>query len=131
MKKLLPLLTILLLSILTSCTPEEDDDPLTAEDLAGRWSCQEQSLSGNISYEVDISKSSNDQIRINNFYKLGSGFFITVNISGQDLIIPQQTQNNVIFKGQGTILNRNRINLSFSADDGGGVIDNGSASLSR
>jgi hypothetical protein len=131
MKKLYYLLAFIVFSTFVSCTPEDNDEPITADDLTGKWSCNEQSQFGNTTYEVEITKSGSSQIRISNFYQLGNSFLLALTISGQDLNIPQQTLSNIIFTGQGTILNRNRINLSFAADDGGGVIDNGSVSLSR
>jgi hypothetical protein len=127
------LLMLLISSVLASCTTEEDVD-YTPESLAGTWRCSEtSSINPNSSYEVEVSKSGggSNQIRISNFYFLGNSHSVSVNISGASLTIPQQTVSGFSVSGTGTIINQNRINLSYTADDGGGTPDEVSAALTR
>ncbi len=121
------------LVLIVSCNPEENDENFTPEEMAGTYNCAEKSeMYGSQSFEVIVNKSSEqNQITINNFYHLGSGVSVKVNISGSKLVVPQQVVNNIAFSGDGTIINENRMNLSFTADDGGGVVDVVSAGISR
>ncbi|MBA3899939.1 MAG: hypothetical protein H0X62_06975 [Bacteroidetes bacterium] len=123
------------MAFLTSCEPEEPEPPggNNNENITGTWSCAETSQEyGTSNYEVIISNSpsSSSQVRIQNFYQL-KGAFVNVSVSGSSLTIPKQTVQSIEFAGTGTIVNSNRINLSYTADDGGGVIDQVTAGLSN
>jgi hypothetical protein len=120
---------------LTSCEPEDTTPPIgtTIENITGKWSCSETSQQfGSSTYEVEISQSasSSTQVRIKNFYQL-PGASVNVNVNGNSLTIPTQTVQSFVFSGSGTIVNQNRINLTYTADDGGGVLDQVSAGLSK
>lgn len=122
------------LFFITSCAPEEEDISFTAEEMAGTYSCSENSqVFGQSSYEVAVTRSTSasDQIIIENFYQLGAGTFVTVNIRGSNLLVPQQVVNNIVISGDGVIVNENRMNLNYTADDGGGVVDVVTGGLSR
>ena len=125
------------LLLITSCAPEEGDDDLipsdSGEEFVGTWKSAETSQEfGSSNYEGEISKSSTaNQILIHNFYNLGAGYTAKANISGNNLDIPNQVVNNKTFSGSGSIVNENRLNLNFTADDGGGVVDVVSVGMSR
>ncbi|MDQ3190726.1 MAG: hypothetical protein M3Q58_03955 [Bacteroidota bacterium] len=122
------------LFFITSCAPEEDDVVFTPEEVVGTYSCAEKSEIYNQSnYEVKVTKSTSgsDQIVIENFYQLGMGTFVKVNIIGSDLVVPQQVVNDIKISGDGIIVNENRMNLNYTADDGGGVVDVVSGGLSK
>jgi hypothetical protein len=123
------------ISCLASCDAENEGPAgnTNTEALIGTWTCNEKSeVFGPSVYEVVISQSpsSSNQIRIEKFYHLNNTF-VVVNANGNNLTIPQQTASNFSIFGSGAIINQNRINLDFSADDGGGVIDNVIMGLSR
>jgi hypothetical protein len=116
---------------LASCTTEEDVD-YTPENLSGAWKCSEtSSINPNSTYDVNVTSSGSNSIRISNFYHLGESHSVSVNISGSSLTIPQQTVSGFVISGNGSIINQNRMNFTYSADDGGGTPDEVSASLTR
>ncbi len=122
------------LFFMTSCAPEDDDIKFTPEEMVGTYNCAENSTIYNQSnYEVKVTKSTtgSEQIMIENFYQLGLGTFIKVNILGSDLVIPNQVVNDIKISGDGIIVNENRMNLNYTADDGGGVVDVVSGGLSK
>jgi hypothetical protein len=124
-----------LLAFFASCAPEEgpDDPGITAETMEGNWACTETGGSGTFNYQVSISRIgvSTTQISIANFHNMGSVNQVTANISGTSVTVPAQVVNAVTFKGAGTIINRNRMNIDYTADDGGGAIESVSAGYSR
>jgi hypothetical protein len=132
-------LFIVLISFLAlpSCKPDEEEPngPAVNPDLlTGLWTCTESSqMAGAAVYEVEIIKSgsSANQLLIEGIYHLGAGNTGVLNMNGNNIIIPQQVVNNVVIAGNGVVVNQNRINLEFTADDGGGMVDAVSAYLTR
>ncbi|HET6246002.1 MAG: hypothetical protein H0V01_07020 [Bacteroidetes bacterium] len=122
------------LLFLTSCEPEGENVNFTAEEMVGTYNCAEKSqVYSSSNYEVIVSKSaaSSSQITVENFYQLGISASVKVNINGSDLIIPKQVVNNITISGDGVIISKSRMNLNYTADDGGGVVDVVSGGLSK
>ena len=124
-----------ILFAMNSCIPDG-----TIESLEGSWSCQETStifmknLKGTTVFPVYIAQDVEDDntYYINNFYQLGDGVDVKIKVSGYSLILESQTVDGIKFEGTGTIdTSYEEINLTYTADDGGGVIDHVQADYTR
>jgi len=100
---------ILLLSIFSSCLPDEEinpdsDDP--RDNIEYTWTCNENSPTyGELTYMVDISKDPYDSTKVilSNFYQLGTWSTTKATLSGKTLTISSQTVDGHTISGQGTI----------------------------
>ena len=119
----------------SGCIPEEGNP-----DLAGTWSCTEtsqifmKSTKGTSVYTVTFNSDAlnSDKYYIDNIYKLGNGIKVSVIKNGYSITLPRQTSDNVVFEGSGTINETfDLINMTYTADDGGGVVDHVTAEYSR
>jgi hypothetical protein len=136
--KILFWIFIILFAGFSACNPDDDDTSgsgtYTPETFVGNWNCVENSQNmGSSSYIITINRSqtANNHLWVDNFYHLGVGFQVTMVLNGSNINIPQQIVGTYTFSGNGTVINSNRVNLSFMADDGGGIADAVSATLSR
>ena len=129
------LTSLLMLFLLQSCIPDEGNP-----DLSGSWTCTETSeifmktLKGTSVYPVRFIGDVNnpDRYQIENFYKLGNGVKVMVEVSGYTITIPRQTAGGFEFVGQGSISgNYALIELEYTADDSGGEIDHVTATYAR
>lgn len=127
----LSLLSILFIS-LHSCV--EEPDPTNArEDFLGNWTCNE--YEGDFApqtYDVEFyAIGSGSTVGIRGLYGQGVNFVIEGEVNGQSVFISTQTVGGITIAGSGTLSNSyDRIEMTFSADDGGGV-DNVKATLLR
>jgi hypothetical protein len=121
--------------VFAGCIPEEGNP-----DLSGTWSCTETSqiflknTKGTSVYTVTFSRDAvnSDKYYIDNIYKLGSGIKVSVIKNGYSISLPRQTADNIVFEGSGTINEAfDLINMTYTADDGGGVVDHVTAEYSR
>jgi hypothetical protein len=121
--------------LLTGCVPEVGNP-----NLAGSWSCTEtseiflKSTTGTSVYTVTFDRDAvnTDKYYIDNNYKLGSGIKVSVIKDGYSITLPKQTADNVVFEGTGTINDTfDIINMTYTADDGGGQVDHVTAEYSR
>ncbi len=136
MRKLINVLTsLLMVFFLQSCILEEGNP-----DLSGSWTCTETSeifmkpLKGTSVYPVSFIRDVNDPDRyqIENFYKLGSGVKVIVEVAGYSLSIPRQSVGGFEFEGGGSISgNYALIEIEYTADDSGGEIDHVTATYAR
>lgn len=122
-----------------SCIPEGDD-----QNLEGDWSCQEtseifgeevKSSKGTTIFPVYIVRNAtyDNKYYINNFYQLGDEIQVEILVSGgRTITIETQKVNGINFSGSGVVsADYNTINLTYTADDGGGIIDNVSSEMKR
>ncbi len=125
---------LLLVPMMTSCIPDEINT------LEGSWSCQETSqiymenMKGTSIYPVYFAQDINDgnTYYIDNFYQLGSGIEVKVKLSGSILTLEKQTVDDIEFEGDGTVNSSYElINFSYTADDGGGMVDHVQATYTR
>jgi hypothetical protein len=127
---------ILFAWITGSCEVDNlQNDGETASELTGTWSCAEESeiyKSTNMvtTYEITIAANPNDEagVLISNFYNVN--ITVEATISGNSLIIPNQTtDDDYIIYGYGTISgNRHTLNLNYVIDDNsGGAADHATA----
>lgn len=121
----------ILFTMMTLWSCEKDDtnsnnnnntgDPRGA--FVGTWVCDEESqLFGNNTYSVDINMHSSitNRIVIDNFYNLGfQESHAQVDVSGNNMTIFFQNINGFDVSGSG-VLATNKINLTYTADDGAG-----------
>ncbi len=109
MMKNLIILNIILISLFTSCLPDEDvipdtDDP--RDKIVDTWDCAEISPTyGETNYMVDISKYEDDdsEVVLSNFYGLGAWSSLSATMSGFKLTISSQTIEGHLISGNGTI----------------------------
>jgi hypothetical protein len=111
---------IVLMSVFSSCLPDEDlvpetDDP--RDNIVDTWKCDENSpYYGESSYWVDISKDPNDSTRviISNFYNLGTWSTTYASLSGMKLTVTNQSVEGHSISGEGNISsNYNTINWTY------------------
>ncbi len=124
---------------MTSCIPIEID-----QNLEGEWTCTETStifknkpvdFKGTTIFPVYIAQDAtyDNKYYIDNFYQLGTGVQATIKVSGgYTITIESQVVNGIVFSGSGVISSDyNTINISYTADDGGGEVDQVTAEYSR
>jgi len=131
-----PLALIIFMSLIFWGCMEAVGNP----NLSGPWTCQETSQiflkasRGTIVYQVTFESDAinADRYYIDNFYKLGSGVRVAVIKDGYSISLLRQSVDGFIFEGAGSINETfDLINLSYTDDDGGGVIDHVTAEYSR
>jgi len=122
MKRLIFVLLAFTTLYLSSC--QKDDKTTPNADIYGTWTCSETCVTfGTQNYHVDISadNTSSNVVVIDNFFNLGLGKSIKVNISGQTLTINNANLDGNTFNGSGTISsNNNTITWHYTFDDGNG-----------
>lgn len=124
---------------LTSCILDPVD-----QSLEGEWTCTETSdiflkssmdQKGTSVFPVYIAQDAtyDNQYYIDNFYQLGSGYQVEILVSiGNTITIQSQTVNGIVFSGSGTVSsNYQTIHLTYTADDGGGEVDQVTAEMVR
>lgn len=125
--------------MLTSCIFEPVD-----QNLEGNWICTETSeiflkgmhdAAGTSVFPVYIAQDAtyDNQYYIQNFYQLGNSVQVKIMVSGGSTVtIETQTAGGVEFSGSGTIsVSYDRITLNYTADDGGGELDQVEAEFVR
>lgn len=114
--------------------------PAGNPDLAGSWTCHETSQiflkgsKGTSVYQVTFIRDAvnTDKYYIDNIYKLGNGIKVSVLKNGYAITLPKQSVDGFVFEGAGTINETyDLINMSYTADDGGGQVDHVTAEYSR
>jgi hypothetical protein len=128
-----PFLFFILLSLVASCTKEDENNPSTGSTnltdprsvYVGTWVCNEESqVFGTTAYSVDIATHSTITNRIvaSNFYNLG---FTTSNaqleVSGSNITILLQNLSGYNVVGSGSLVNSSTINLNYTTNDGSGI----------
>lgn len=109
--------------MVNSCVPDDDDSIILRDDYLGIWNVNE--TAGNFApqfYSVEITQGpGEDEIFIEGLYNV-PGTQVRANVSGPVLMIPQQQTAGISFSGSGTaVSDLNRIDLSFTANDGTGA----------
>jgi len=126
---------LIVVSLLFGCVPDGQ-----IETLEGTWSCQETStifmknLKGTSIYPVYIAQDIEDDnvYYIDNFYQLGDGIEVEIKISAGELTLEKQSVDGIEFEGSGTVNpSYDIVNLNYTADDGGGQIDQVTAKYTR
>lgn len=128
-------LVLVICLLLAGCAPEVGNP-----DLSGVWSCTEtsqiflKSTKGTSVFDVTFSRDAVNQNKYytNNFYGLGSAGKVALLKDGFSITLLIQTVDGFVFEGAGTINESlDLINLSYTTDDGGGVVDHVTAEYSR
>lgn len=118
------IITVFIFTVL-GCVEETNPDN-AREDFLGNWTCNE--YEGDFApqtYNVEVIATgpSNDVI-IRGLYNQGPGFDIFGIVNGSSITIQNQTVDGIQIGGIGNINdNLNRVELSFTANDGSGVDD--------
>lgn len=133
-KQLFLFATVLTVSVLSSCAPEEEPTPADPRDpFVASWSVAENSSQiGFTPYTVHINKSTTNtnQVLIENFYNIGFNYKAVADISGTTVTINQQTYNGNQLHGGGQKTGANSISLTYYVDNGSSV-DTCTATLTR
>ena len=126
--KIIILTTVVIIAGLYSCELLDDNSNLTvAERLEGRWQVEENNpfKSAEDSYPVyiDISPIDSNSVLIGNFLELGNGIDAIANISGMELILPNQNVGEGFrVYGSGNISsNYKQITWRYYVDEGSGI----------
>lgn len=115
-------------------------DEVGNPNLSGNWTCQETSQiflkvsKGTSVYQVTFERDAlnTERYTIDNFYKLGTGVRVSVIKDGYSISLPRQSVDGFLFEGAGIINETfDLINLTYTADDGGGEVDHVTAEYSR
>jgi len=121
--------------LMTSCVPDEGNP-----DLSGTWTCTETSeiflkgTKGTSIYQVTLARDAMVQSNytIDNFYKLGNGVHVTIIKAGYTITMPKQSVEGFVFEGSGEVNDTyDIIQMSYTADDGGGEVDHVMAEYAR
>lgn len=125
-----------------SCTKEDDSknvsgatspsDPRNV--FIGNWVCQETTGTSSSTFGVEIFAHSTISTRIvvSNFNNLGfQASLCNIETSGNSLTIFQQNLSGFDVVGTGTLINSSTINMTYQVDDGSGIVDNVSATLTK
>jgi len=129
------LITLILIPLISGCIPDDG-----VNTLEGSWSCQETSeifmsnMKGTSIFPVYFAQdiADNQTYYIDNFYQLGTGVEVKVKLSGGVITVEKQKVDGIEFEGSGTVNpSYELINLSYTADDGGGQVDHVTAVYSR
>ena len=109
--------------LLNSCV-EETNPENAREDFLGNWTCNE--YEGDFApqtYNVIVQPSgSGNDVRVVGLYNQGSSFSLAAYVSGSTIYIENQTVDGITITGFGNINNNlDRVDITFSADDGGGT----------
>jgi hypothetical protein len=131
----LRLILVLIPVFLAGCTFDEGNP-----DLSGSWTCTETSeiyqpvLKGQSIYQVTLTRDLVNQNKyyVENFYKLGTDIQVVILKDGYTITIPKQTVNGFLFEGAGAVNETfDLMNLTYTADDGGGEVDHVTAEYGR
>ena len=108
--------------------------------LEGSWQCEETSeiymkaLKGTSIFPVYIAQDamSDSKYYVDNFYNMGSGSDISFTIIGRSISISKQSVSGIEFEGSAILSSdNNTIEFTYTADDGGGVVDHVTATYTR
>lgn len=139
--KLFAFVSIICLAF-SSCTKEDDNKNVTGTTspsdprnvFIGNWVCQETTGTSSSTFGVEIFAHSTISTRIvvSNFNNLGfQASLCNIETSGNSLTIFQQNLSGFDVVGSGTLINSSTINLTYQVDDGSGIVDNVSATLTK
>lgn len=111
------------IALFTACV-EETDPNNAREDFLGNWTCTE--YEGDFApqtYNVEVTPfGSDNQVLISGLYNFGPTFILGGTVSGKTLNIEYQLVSGVSISGYGNInLNLDRVDVTFTANDGGGA----------
>lgn len=117
----------LLIIFVSSCAEEDDNLPDTGGDdrdkFVASWTCVESSkIFGNTTYTITIDKwpTDNINIKITNFYNLGTNTYVLAAVDNDDLTISEQIVAGApgdTTSGSGFYAS-NKINLTYYVNDG-------------
>lgn len=120
--------SLLLVMALSSCTLEEDLDPITGDNrdkFTGTWMFSETEVARAISYPVTISydPSNSAQVLLSNMGNLGSSKRAYGIVTTSRIVIPQQEvpSSGITIEGTGTLTNNSTMHWEFSITGGGDI----------
>lgn len=118
------ILIFLLVGLVFTACVEETNPENAREDFLGNWTCNE--YEGDFApqtYNVIVQASgSGNDARVIGLYNQGSSFSLSAYVSGSTIYIENQTVDGITISGFGNINNNlDRVDMSFTADDGSGA----------
>lgn len=127
MKKfpLIIFISSILLTALTSCTLEEDINPIDTDirdKFVGTWSLSESIVSRSISYdiEIDYDLTNSAQVTIENMGNLGNSKIITGLATSSRIVIYYEIDG-ITIEGTGTSISNNQMSWAYSVKGGGDI----------
>lgn len=128
----------LFVAFVTSCSKDDEPKPNSPTDsrsiLVGNWVCQEVSNSSTSTFSVELYAHSTVATRIvvSNFNNLGfEQSNCQMEINGSSFTIFPQNLSGFDVVGSGTLENTNKIMLTYTVDDGSGILDSCSAAFTK
>lgn len=102
--------------LITGCPSKNDNnDPSGGSKFAGTYSVDESCTYGNDSYEIEITAGSEGtSVTIFNLYNWNEN--ATASVSGNNITIPSQLQDNITISGSGT-LSGNTLTIDLEVSD--------------
>lgn len=118
-------ITSILLTTLTSCTLEEDINPIDADirdKFVGTWSLSESVVSRSISYDIEINydQTNSAQVIIENMGNLGNSKIITGLATSSRILINYEITG-ITIEGTGTLISNNQMSWEYSVKGGGDI----------
>lgn len=121
------LFAFIMLSSLSACTLDEDNDPLdgdTRDKFTGTWLFAESPASRNTSYSVTISldPSNSSQVLLKNIGNLGSSYSAYGIVTTSSITVPaQEIYSGITIEGTGVLSSTDVMEWDYSITGGGDI----------
>jgi len=119
--------TLMVLSIFSACTLDEDLDPIngdTRDKYTGTWLFAESPASRNTSYSVTISNdpSNSSQVLLKNIGNMGNSYSAYGIATSSSITIPaQEIYSGITIEGTGTLTSADVMEWEYSITGGGDI----------
>lgn len=122
------LATVASITLFASCAPDDSPVADSRDKFVGEWLCKDTSFTNGdkFVYTVNVAKSGDgNEVRLNNFYNLGSSSFAVAEVSENNIEISSHSDSVYIISGSG-IYSNEKFSITYQAKLGS-YTDNGKA----
>ncbi|HHN48441.1 MAG TPA: hypothetical protein ENN08_05860 [Bacteroidales bacterium] len=125
---ILIVLLIFLPALFVSCELDEDDDPLAdiRDKFIGTWRLNESEAKSSMAFYdilINIDPGNTSQVLIRNFANTGSNRTVYGIVTTNQITVPAQTIASLDVSGLGVLTSNNRMNWTYSVNDGADLIN--------